>query len=40
MVNGNFEEVFRDFIRNFGGRAVPEGDEESADFFLPRGTIS
>jgi hypothetical protein len=39
MVNPSFEEVFRDFIRNFGGRVVPEGDEESADFFLPQDDI-
>jgi hypothetical protein len=30
MVNGNFEKVFRDFIRNFGGRVVPEGDVSCA----------
>jgi hypothetical protein len=39
MVNGNFEKVFRDFIRNFGGRVVPEGDEASADLFLPQDNI-
>jgi hypothetical protein len=39
MVNGNFEKVFRDFIRNFGGRVVPEGDGASADLFLPQDNI-
>lgn len=39
MLNPTFEEVFRDFIRNFGGSVVPEGDEESADFFLPQDNI-
>src|ERR1700731_3775784 len=39
MVSDNFEEVCRDFIRNFGGRVVPEGSDESADFFLPQDNI-
>lgn len=35
----NFEEYFGDFIREFGGIVLPEGEAESADFLFPQDNV-
>jgi hypothetical protein len=33
-MKGNFEDQFRDFVKQFGGEVLPGSDAESADFFF------
>jgi hypothetical protein len=39
MHNGDFETIFRNFVQNFGGTILPEGQAETADFLFPNDNV-